>query len=418
MDTTFNFTMERLTSLKCPSDKDRIRYHDAKVDGLSIRVTAAGGKAYMYYRRLPDDNETPRKLCEITIGGFGDITLEHARKQAQEFNIAVGDGRNPALKPTEGLTYGTIFARYIYEYAKTRTTTWQNTIYNHERYFKRWHEKAISGINRQGIQRWVNDVGEDFGKYTANRNYNIMRAVFSWALRKEILTGDNPCAGVDVFKTKARERFIQPGKEFEAFAEALNKEPNDTIRDFFWMCLFTGARRANVLAMEWSQIEFGRQVWRIPITKNQESLTVPLTLAAMEILNRRRHSDKKHEEWVFPSDRTGKKTGVLGHMTSPGKAWGRIIERAKIEDLRIHDLRRTAGSYMAIEGISPTIIGKALGHKSPQSTAIYARLTQDPVRAALEKAQQALTKQDKTTTEEPKIAKIEKPKVVKIKRTN
>ncbi len=53
---------------------------------------------------------------------------------------------------------------------------------------------------------------------------------------------------------------------------------------------------------------------------------------------------------------------------------------------------RTAGSYMAIEGISPTIIGKALGHRSPQATAVYARLTQDPVRQALELAQQALTK--------------------------
>jgi hypothetical protein len=93
---------------------------------------------------------------------------------------------------------------------------------------------------------------------------------------------------------------------------------------------------------------------------------------------------------VFPSDRTGKKTGVLGHLISPHKAWKRIIERAEIQDLRIHDLRRTAGSYMAIEGISSTIIGKALGHKSPASTAIYTRLTQDPVRHALEKAHEAL----------------------------
>jgi len=53
---------------------------------------------------------------------------------------------------------------------------------------------------------------------------------------------------------------------------------------------------------------------------------------------------------------------------------------------------------MAIEGISPTIIGKALGHRSPQATAVYARLTQDPVRQALERAQQALTKPSNSDT--------------------
>lgn len=59
------------------------------------------------------------------------------------------------------------------------------------------------------------------------------------------------------------------------------------------------------------------------------------------------------------------------------------MERAKIKDLRVHDLRRTAGSYMAIQGVSPTIIGKALGHRSQAATAMYARLTQEPVRQAL-----------------------------------
>jgi integrase len=144
--------------------------------------------------------------------------------------------------------------------------------------------------------------------------------------------------------------------------------------------------------MEWNQIDFSMELWRIPITKNQDFLTLPLTAAAMEILHRRRNDEKCNERWVFPSDRIGKKTGVLGPMISPHKAWKRIIERAGIEDLRIHDLRSTAGSYMAIAGISPIIIGKALGHRSPASTAIYTRLTQDPVRQALEKAQAALAK--------------------------
>jgi integrase len=73
-------------------------------------------------------------------------------------------------------------------------------------------------------------------------------------------------------------------------------------------------------------------------------------------------------------------------MEEPKKGWHRITSRAGLKNLRIHDLRRTMGSYQAIAGASLTIIGKSLGHKSPQSTAIYARLSNDPVRASMEAA--------------------------------
>jgi len=344
----FNFTVEKLTNLKCPEGKARIRCQDTRVRCLTFRVNSGGSKVFSYYRRLPDDNESPRKVCEITIGSFHDVGLDEARRRADELNVLVGLKKDPSLNHVQQhLTYDALFQRYLEEYAKTRTSTWQGAIYNHERYLKRWHNRSIADIDRESVQHWVNDNGEEFGHYTANRTYSTMRAVFSWALRKDIINGGNPCLGVDVFKTRARERFIQPGVEFQKFAKALNEEPNETVRDFFWMCLFTGARRANVLAMEWGQVDFELMLWRIPITKNQESLTVPLTLAAMEILRRHKADPKAHDRWVFPSDRSGKKTGVLGHLISPHKAWGRILERAKIEDLRIHDLRRTAGSYMA-----------------------------------------------------------------------
>lgn len=399
METKFNFTIEKIAKLTCPADKKQTRYMDTKVDGLGLRVTPAGSKMFIYYRYLPKDNESPFKVCELRLGKTDGMTIEQARSKAKELNAVVENKKkDPSRKDEDKLTYGMLFDRYLNEYAKTRTATWQSAIYNHERYFKRWHNCPLSQITRQKVQNWVNDTGDEFGKYAANRTYNTMRAVFSWALRKNIIDGDNPCIGVDTFKARARERFILPGDEFEKFANELNKYPNDSVRDFFWMCLFTGARRANVLAMEWNQIDFDMQVWRIPITKNQESLTVPLTTAAIELLQSRKKRKTVHERWVFPSDRVGKKTGELGHLVSPHKAWAGIIDRAGIKDLRIHDLRRTAGSYMAIEGISPTIIGKALGHKSPQATAIYTRLTQDPVRQALEKAHESLTRRKPKAT--------------------
>ena len=83
-------------------------------------------------------------------------------------------------------------------------------------------------------------------------------------------------------------------------------------------------------------------------------------------------------EWVFPS------YGKTGHLVGPGQAWSRIRTRAGVPDVRIHDLRRSLGSWLAGAGFSLPMIGKALNHTNPSSTAIYARLDLDPVRRMLE----------------------------------
>lgn len=72
------------------------------------------------------------------------------------------------------------------------------------------------------------------------------------------------------------------------------------------------------------------------------------------------------------------------------KAWTRILKRAGIEDLTLHDLRRTLGSYQAITAASLAIIGKSLGHKTSKATEIYARMNLDPVGASVEKATSAM----------------------------
>ncbi len=89
-------------------------------------------------------------------------------------------------------------------------------------------------------------------------------------------------------------------------------------------------------------------------------------------------------DFVFPG------AGGTGHLTEPKKGWQRIREKANITNLRLHDLRRTLGSWQARTGASLAIIGKSLNHKSPQATSIYARLDLDPVRASVEKATKAM----------------------------
>lgn len=135
--------------------------------------------------------------------------------------------------------------------------------------------------------------------------------------------------------------------------------------------------------MNWKDINFISNTWTIKETKNGESQIIHLSNQAIEILQRR--SLFKHSEWVFPS--TG---SASGHIEEPKKAWKRILEKAGIENLRIHDLRRTLGSWQAATGANSYIIGKSLGHKTQQAYAIYARLNLDPVRESVNKATEAL----------------------------
>ena len=95
---------------------------------------------------------------------------------------------------------------------------------------------------------------------------------------------------------------------------------------------------------------------------------------------RLQNNSQEKSPFVFPGN------GKKGHLDDPKRAFDRIRKRMNADNFRMHDLRRTLGSYMAINGISLPVIGKALNHKSQVSTAIYARLSQQPVEDAVNMA--------------------------------
>jgi integrase len=150
------------------------------------------------------------------------------------------------------------------------------------------------------------------------------------------------------------------------------------------LLLFTGARRSNVAEMRWDEIDLERAVWRIPRTKNGRPQMVPLVPPALNILKSRRETSGE-SPWVFPAD-----TAAEGHVVDPRKAWERVRARAGLHDLRMHDLRRSLGSWAAAAGTSLAIIGAALGHRDLKSTQVYSRLQLDVVRAAVEKTTAAM----------------------------
>jgi integrase len=318
------------------------------------------------------------------IGKYPDLSVEQARNRAAEINSAFATGENPAEvkrgKKAEQ-TFANLFADYLEQHAKRNKRTWKEDESQYHNYLaKPLGNKKLSAITRANVASIHSNITKAGRSTTANRVKALISSIFGWSISAGLWHA-NPATGIRLNKEKSRDRFIQ-GDELPRFFQALAEETNETMRDYFLLSLLTGARRSNVLAMQWADVNLDRAEWRIKETKNGTPQTVTLSPEAIEVLQARKPAEPS--QFVFPG------IGKSGHLAEPKKGWQRILERAGITDLRIHDLRRTLGSWQAKTGASMAIIGKSLNHKNQNTTAIYARLDLDPVRESVNTATNAI----------------------------
>lgn len=379
MENKINFTKAIIDSLSIPESGKRDTYHDIKTSGLQLRITSTGVKTFSVYRRIKRGE--PER---ITLGRYPDMTIEQARREALRITADISDGKNPA-EVKRGhkaeLTFSELFGDYMERHSKPKKKTWFEDQAQFRLYLEKpLGKKKLSTIDRKSIAHIHSSITKAGYAPTANRVKALLSSVFGWAISAG-LWESNPAIGIKSNKENQRDRFLQ-SDELPRFFKALAEEPNSTIRDYILISLLTGARRSNVLALRWQDINFERAEWRIPMTKNGTPQTVALSPEAIEILHNSKQSD--NALFVFPG------SGKSGHLEEPKKGWKRILERAGIENLRIHDLRRTLGSWQAKTGASLAIIGKSLNHKNQNTTAIYARLDLDPVRDSVNRATSAM----------------------------
>lgn len=362
--------------------------------GLALAVTAAGTKTFLLYRKIGGRPE------RITIGRFPDLSVEQARGAASTLNGQIARGENPkerrrALRSETTLV--SLFEQYLQRHAKVHKRSWKGDQDQFLRFLSSWRNRKLSSVRKEDIQTLLARVGRESGPYAANRLLALIHTMFNKAIEWG-WDRRNPAHGIKKFKERSRSRFIE-ADEMPRFFAALTEEPNETVRDYVLVSLLTGARRANVQSMRWDQINFERATWTIPVTKSGDPHTIPLAPEAARILRARKSANGS--EWVFPG------RGRTGHIVEPKSAWRRILERAGIKDLRLHDLRRTLGSWQAATGANLSIIGRTLDHKSVTTTAIYARLDLDPVRQSVNTATAAiLSAANPTRGSHGKIKKI------------
>ena len=283
-------------------------------------------------------------------------------------------------KELSPLTVQEIFNKYMSVYARQHCKSWKNMERIFKSYLTDWALRPAESITKLEVQELHSSLGETVGKTTANRVVELLCPMYNKAIELNLIRCINPASRIQKFVLMPRERFLEQ-EEIQRLFAAIDTLRYDVTKDFILMCLFTAARRSNVAAMRWDQISIQQQTWRIPVTKNGTSHRLPLTGVAMAVLARREQNSKPGCPWVFPSLRSRS-----GHLTKPEEAWRCVKERSGLTDTRLHDLRRTLASWQALTGSNIVVIAGMLNHKELKSTAIYARLNVDAIRASMETA--------------------------------
>lgn len=343
---------------------------DLELPGFGLRLTQ-GSKTFILEKRIQG---RPRR---ITIGSCGVMTLDDARNKAREMIGAIAAGRDPAeeiLGQKRESTFGDLIEMYKEQHVPRKKSGKldKGMIDNH---LQEWKTRRLSSIKRKDVALLHSRIGKEVGPYAANRVAVLTRKMFSLAETWGMYSGENPARRIELFKEEKRDRFVHP-HELPALMDSLRKEPNPFVRAAFLICLFVGARKNEVLSMKWEDLDLHQGVWRIPETKSGKALILPLPRPVLKLFHSLPHFDENPH--VFP----GRKQNA--HLVNVDKNWREIRKRAGLSDVTVHDLRRTTASWLAGAGQSLPMIGRILGHSEPRATAVYAHLSLEPVRQALE----------------------------------
>lgn len=376
----FNFTQPSVATLEPPPGRDRIYHYDLKVPGLAVQVSQSGRKVFYRVGRIDG------RPVRYKLGVFPAITVDTARSLCAQANGEIAQGKDPhrtrRIKRQEA-TLGDLFQWWFKQHSEPLKRTSASDQWYYDNFLKPWATRRLSTISKADVTEWHRRIGRERGQHLANRARGLLSTLFNRA--DELgFNGVNPCFGVKRFKEAPRERFLQPS-ELPAFFAAVNAEPSEQVRHAILLLLLTGQRKSNVLAMQWSDIDLSQSLWRIPpeAAKSGKTILVHLAEPALAVLQER-FATRGDSPWVFPA---GTRSGRFENLKS---GWKRILDRAGLADIRVHDLRRTVGSWLAIGGANIATIGKVLGHTSLAATQIYARLSHDAAAAAVDDVTQRL----------------------------
>tara|TARA_R110002072_G_scaffold13135_8_gene55515 strand:+ start:1418 stop:2587 length:1170 start_codon:yes stop_codon:yes gene_type:complete len=363
---------------------------DDRLIGFGVRISSSGRKSYLIKYRIGSGKSARQR--KYTIGRQGSPwTPESARKEALRLLTEISQGEDPSGERKEKrqqATFADLADRYLRDHAfpkKKLSSATEDKRMLDRVLLPAFANRAVAEITRSDIERF--HTSRHKTPSTANRHLSLLSKMFNlaerWGLRED---RTNPCYGIEKYKERPRQRFLSL-EEVKRLGSTLDGLESDGENAFgiaiIRLLVFTGARKGEIIALEWSEIDFDNHLINKKDSKTGAK-TIFLPPSGESIL---RDIPKLDEKWVFPAMKGGR------HFQGLTKVWLRIRKEAGLPNVRIHDLRHTFASMAAASGASLPMIGKMLGHTQHQTTQRYAHLVDDAVHAAAATAAESLAKQ-------------------------
>ena len=352
---------------------------DKELHGFGLKVTPAGSKVYLVQYQLGGRKGRTRR---VTIGRYGAITPTFARVEAKRLLGEIAAGRDPAAerdkaKADKSLTV--VLEQFMAEHARAKLKA--STAREYERTAKlyivpRLGRRPIGEVTRQDIAKLHHELAST--PYQANRTLALLSKFFNWSERRGLRPdGSNPCRHVEKYREGRRERFLSQA-ELARLGDALREAESDNSATLWAIAAIrlltlTGARLNEILTLRWEHVSEEHERLLLPDSKTGRK-AIHLHAPALALLQTLPRIDGN--PYVICGEKAGQ------HLVNLEKPWRRIRKAAKLDDVRLHDLRHSFASVAASGGQSLIVIGKMLGHSQPATTARYTHLADDPVKAA------------------------------------
>jgi integrase len=366
-------SVERLPYRQSPALWSTYWHH--KLAGFGLRITSSGARSYVVRYRLRGSRaQRMRTLGPITVLKFGEA-MDRARVVLRE--AEAGRDWFDMVARERAQTMGQVWKYYTSEHLsapdisqRTREDAkllWTNHC------AQEFEFCALADVSSERARDWHRRRTRDGGPYVANRAVQALRAAWNFGVKYGRIPRDhaNPFASITLNKERARQTILEPHR-FPAFAKAVNNLGDPFARAYVWMLFYTGCRRTELLKLHWDDVEIQSAKKDEPrsgsitlrATKGGEPRVVALSAPAVEILEALPRTDNQH---VF--------IGALpGTHLDPNPHWRDARKAAGLPELRMHDLRRSFGSWLGASGWTPKLIGAALGHRTDVTSRVYVQL--------------------------------------------
>lgn len=275
--------------------------------------------------------------------------------------------------------FAVIYAKHL----KATRRGWKKELSKLKVLVKYFGAKMLGDITSYDVECFKAERKKTMAGATVNRDLALLKTMYNKAAHWKFFRGENPVRGVSFFPEQQKERILSD-EEARRLVEASTK----SLKPVVIVALNTGMRTSEILGLRWESVDFARRFIFVERSKNGRSRKVPMN---SEVLNTLAGLPRNGEEFVFSKERSS------GPLRSVRTAFLSALRKAKISNLRFHNLRHTFATNLVMNGVDLVTVKEILGHSEIAMTVRYSHPSDSRKMDAVER----LVIQGKSSSEAP-----------------